>query len=62
MNNQADLDEVICRCSGTTRQQIMDLIADEVRSLDKISRMTGACSGCGGCEFDVCELLAEAGL
>lgn len=52
-------DEVICYCSGTTRQQLIDLIKQGTDNLDRLSRITGACSGCGGCEYEITQLLAE---
>jgi NAD(P)H-nitrite reductase large subunit len=48
---------VICGCSGTTVGQIQALISEGVVDMDRISRITGAASGCGGCEFDLQELL-----
>ncbi|TAK61064.1 (2Fe-2S)-binding protein [Methylobacter sp.] len=50
---------VICHCSGTTKEQIMGLINNGIDNLDGISRMTGACSGCGACDVLILELLAE---
>ena len=54
-------DEVICFCSGTKRGKIKQLIEDGADSVDKISRATGAVSGCAGCDVPVQELLAEYG-
>lgn len=51
--------DVICHCSGTTKGQIRELVNNGVDNLDEISRMTGACSGCGACDVSVLELLAE---
>lgn len=56
-NNQPE-DEVICPCSGTTRNQIQNLF-EQGMDLDAISRWTGAVSGCGGCEWDISELLQQ---
>lgn len=53
-----EADEVICYCAGTTRQQIQSLIDQGVSDLERISRITGACSGCGGCEFELRTLIA----
>jgi bacterioferritin-associated ferredoxin len=47
-------DEVLCPCTGTTRQKIKTL-AEEGFSLDDISRKTGIFTGCGGCEWDVAD-------
>ncbi|HEY8159355.1 MAG TPA: (2Fe-2S)-binding protein [Methylobacter sp.] len=51
--------DVICHCSGTTKRQIKELINNGIDNLDEISRMTGACSGCGACDVSVLELLAD---
>ncbi|MGZ5031404.1 MAG: (2Fe-2S)-binding protein [Methylobacter sp.] len=51
--------DVVCHCSGTTKRQIKELISNGADNLDEISRMTGACSGCGACDVLVLELLAE---
>ena len=56
----SDNDDIICYCSGTTVQQIKTLIAQGTTDMERISRITGACSGCGGCEFEVQTLLDQA--
>lgn len=48
---------IICHCSGTTEEKIKQLIENGLSSLDDISRKTGACLGCGGCEDSVIALL-----
>lgn len=52
-------EDVICRCSGTTVAQIKRLVGQGVDDLDGLSRATGVCSGCGGCDYEVMEILAE---
>jgi NAD(P)H-nitrite reductase large subunit len=52
-------DDVICYCSGTTKAAIKALMVHGVNELDKISRETGACSGCGACDVRIIEFLAE---
>lgn len=49
--------EIICECSGTTVAGIERLLARGIRDLEGVSRATGACSGCGGCEYEVERLL-----
>ena len=49
-------DEIICPCSGTTRGEICKLFA-QGKDIDAISRWTGAVSGCGGCEWDIADML-----
>jgi NAD(P)H-nitrite reductase large subunit len=51
-------DEIICPCSGTTKGKIQSLIAQGFDA-DAISRKTGAISGCGGCEWDIAELIRD---
>ena len=52
-------DELICYCSGTTKAQVQALIDKGHDNLDSISKMTGACSGCGACETEMLEFLAD---
>lgn len=56
--NASLADEVICHCSGTTRGNIQGLFGQGL-DMDAISRRTGAISGCGGCEWDIAQLLHE---
>jgi NAD(P)H-nitrite reductase large subunit len=48
--------EVLCNCSGTTRGEIVRL-HEQGLGMDGISRRTGAITGCGGCEWDIADLL-----
>ncbi|GEM_PF-311301 len=57
--NPVKKQDVICHCSGTTKGQIKELIDNGINDLDGISRMTGACSGCGACDASILELLTE---
>ncbi|MGJ0484562.1 MAG: (2Fe-2S)-binding protein [Methylomicrobium sp.] len=49
----------ICHCSGTTPEKIKELVENGIDNLDTISRLTGACAGCGACETAVMDLLVE---
>ncbi|HSI45205.1 MAG TPA: (2Fe-2S)-binding protein [Methylophilus sp.] len=51
-------DEVMCSCSGTTRGMIQDMVK-QGKDLDAISRYSGALTGCGGCEWDIGEMVKE---
>ena len=51
--------DVICYCSGTTAQQIKALLVEGIVDPERISRITGTASGCGGCEFEFQQLIAE---
>jgi NAD(P)H-nitrite reductase large subunit len=55
-NNTDPSDEIICPCSGTKRSKIQSLI-EQGFDADTISRKTGAISGCGGCEWDIAEMV-----
>jgi NAD(P)H-nitrite reductase large subunit len=48
-------DEIICSCSGTTRDKIISLFLEGFDA-EAISRKTGAISGCGGCEWDIAQI------
>ncbi len=60
INEDEELDEAICICSGTTKRKVLQLIDEGLNTLDAISRRTGAHSGCGGCEYELEEILQEA--
>jgi NAD(P)H-nitrite reductase large subunit len=51
-------DAVICHCSGTKRGNIENLF-EQGMDMYAISRWTGALSGCGGCEWDIDQLLKD---
>ncbi|MFA7400236.1 MAG: (2Fe-2S)-binding protein [Sideroxydans sp.] len=50
--------EVICHCSGTRRDAVQSLF-EQGMDMYAISRWTGALSGCGGCEWDIAQLLKD---
>ena len=58
-NNRPDKKNIVCYCSGTTEERIKEIIDCGINDLDRISRKTGACSGCGACETSILELIAE---
>ena len=51
-----DEDEVVCMCSGTTRAKVRSLF-EQGLDAEAISRRTGALSGCGGCEWEIADML-----
>lgn len=53
--------DVICLCSGATKEQIRELLDDGTVDLERISRITGALSGCGGCESNLKEFVENHG-
>ena len=56
--NIKPVDDVICQCSGTTRAHVQRLF-EQGCNIDDISRRTGVISGCGGCEWDIAQLVNE---
>lgn len=57
-----DLDnqpEIICSCSGTSKEKIDQLINRGIDTLDKISSATGATTGCGSCDATIVNILAQ---
>jgi len=54
--NEENPKEVLCSCSGTTRGLIIDLV-EQGKDIEGISRYSGALSGCGGCEWEITELV-----
>ena len=57
-NHTSPANEVMCHCSGTTRENIQSLF-EQGMDMDAISRWTGALSGCGGCEWDIAQYLKD---
>ncbi|MCK4841431.1 MAG: (2Fe-2S)-binding protein [Methylococcales bacterium] len=53
-----DEKEIICDCTGTSKEKVLSLIAQNA-DLDKISSATGACTGCGSCDVDIMNLIDE---
>jgi len=50
--------EIICDCTGTTKEKILSLIKKKA-DLDKISSATGATTGCGSCDFEITRLIEQ---
>lgn len=59
MNNNNPEDDIICTCTGTTKEKIEQLIANGADNIDKISSATGANTGCGSCDVLIQELLEK---
>ncbi|MCB5191129.1 (2Fe-2S)-binding protein [Methylobacillus arboreus] len=51
-------DEVLCFCSGVRRKKIRALFMQGM-DIQGIAEMTGALTGCGGCEWDIEYYLKE---
>jgi bacterioferritin-associated ferredoxin len=59
-NQLQSADDVICICSGTKRCYIEKLVQQGL-DVDEISQRSGALTGCGGCEWDIAELVKALG-
>ena len=51
--------DIICTCTGTTKEKVKQLIDNGADSLDKISSATGANTGCGSCDVLILDLLKK---
>lgn len=52
--------KIVCECKGVTDAAIEELVkTDKVRTLDDLSRLTGAGTGCGKCRGKLTELIEE---
>ncbi len=59
MAKQEKKKDIICFCTGTTKQKIIQLIEDGATNIETISSATGAVTGCAGCDVSIMELLDE---
>ncbi|PHS30444.1 MAG: (2Fe-2S)-binding protein [Methylophaga sp.] len=51
--------DIICVCTGTTKQKIIQLIENGATDIDKIASATGATTGCASCDVSIIELIDE---
>lgn len=51
--------EIICYCTGTTKEQVEGLLEKGMKTLEEIAYQTGAATGCGGCDYMIEELIRE---
>ncbi|MCC7440900.1 MAG: (2Fe-2S)-binding protein [Bdellovibrionales bacterium] len=56
---QPEPDRTVCFCHNVPRSRIIAEIRAGNRTLQAIRACTHASTGCGGCEFEVREILAE---
>ncbi len=55
----SDPDELLCYCTNLTWGQIRR-VAQVTQDFEALVRQSGACTGCGSCQFDVEELVSQA--
>lgn len=58
-NKSEQKKDVICYCTGTTKEKVLQLIDNGADNIEKISSATGAVTGCAGCDISIQELLDE---
>jgi nitrite reductase (NADH) large subunit len=51
---------VVCNCNKVTEGQLCDAIAQGADSVEALSEVTKACTGCGSCRSEVAQILARA--
>lgn len=49
---------IVCLCEGVSQRKVADAVAHGARSLDRLTRATGAGSSCGSCHNALRDLLA----
>ncbi|MGE0616883.1 MAG: (2Fe-2S)-binding protein [Bacteriovoracia bacterium] len=54
-----DDESTVCFCHCVSRKTIKEAIAKGAHTIEKIRAETCANTGCGGCEFEVTELLEQ---
>lgn len=59
MATQNEKKDIICVCTGTTMQKIVQLIKNGASDLDSIASATGATTGCASCDVSIMELIDE---
>lgn len=54
-----DPDQVVCFCHHVTQGQLAEAFRGGADTLEKIQQKTCASTGCGGCQWDVEQLLSD---
>ena len=52
-----DMNETVCNCMEVTVQNIADAIKGGAKTFEEVVEVTGATTGCGGCEDKVKEVI-----
>jgi len=56
-NTIQNTNDIICGCTGTTKEKITQLIQAGTNNIDDIASATGATTGCGGCDSSIVEFI-----
>jgi NAD(P)H-nitrite reductase large subunit len=57
---QCDSERTICFCHEVSHRDLLEAIGKGARTLGELQDQTLASTGCGGCEYDVIEILEAA--
>lgn len=52
-NKTKNPDDIICGCTGTTKEKVKQLVQTGVTDINDIASKTGATTGCGSCDIDI---------
>lgn len=56
-NEVKNPDDIICGCTGTTKEKVKQLVLSGVTDVDDIASKTGATTGCGSCDVDIMKFI-----
>jgi NAD(P)H-nitrite reductase large subunit len=52
----------VCMCVAVTEGEIQDCIHAGARTVEEVSKLSFACTGCGGCRESIEQMLANGGV
>jgi len=58
-NETNKTDDIICGCTGTTKEKITQLMQSGSSTLDDIVSKTGATTGCGSCDVTIVDFIKQ---
>jgi NAD(P)H-nitrite reductase large subunit len=58
-NEIKNSDDIICGCTGTTKEKIKQLIQSGKTDLAAIASSTGATTGCGSCDVTISDFIKQ---
>jgi nitrite reductase (NADH) large subunit len=59
LSDEADTNPIVCFCHRVRLDEIVKAIRGGSTTLEKVQADTAASTGCGGCEYDVIEILEK---
>lgn len=57
--SDSDNDRIICFCHNVRRCEIVAAIRNGATTHERLQECTRASTGCGGCEYELLEILSE---